>query len=53
MEDIENNIEVINEKAKIEILKKSIQDALVLLQKYEAEVEKRRLKSIQKLEPPK
>ena len=51
MSEIENNIEVVKEKAKIEILKKSIQDGLVLLHKYEAEVEKRqKLKSSQKLE---
>ena len=51
MSEIENNIEVVKEKAKIEILKKSIQDGLVLLQKYEAEVERRRkLESLQKTE---
>ena len=49
MSDIENNIEVVKQKAKIEILKKSIQDGLLLLQKYETEVEKRRkLKTTQK-----
>ena len=54
MSEIENNIEVLKEKAKIEILKKSIQDGLVLIQKYEAEVEKRRkIKTNQKLKPQK
>ena len=42
MSEIENNVLVVKEKAKIEILKKSIQDGLILVQKYEAEVEKRR-----------
>ena len=51
MSEIENNIKVVKEKAKIESLKKSIQDGLLLLQKYEAEVEKRqKLKSTQKSE---
>ena len=42
MSEIENNIGVVKEKAKIKMLKKSIQHKLVLLQKYEAEVKKRR-----------
>ena len=51
MSEIENNIEVVKEKAKIEFLKKSIQDGLVLLQKYEAEVQKRRkIKTTEKSE---
>ena len=41
MSEIETHIKVVNEKKKIESLKKSIQDGLELLQKYEAEVNKR------------
>ena len=41
MSDIENNIEVIKAKKEIESLKTSIQNGLELVQKYEAEVEKR------------
>ena len=35
MSELENNIEAVKEKSKIEILKKSIQDGLLLVQKYE------------------
>ena len=51
MSETENNIKVINEKAKIKILEKSIQHNLVLLQKYEAEVKKRqKIKTTQNYE---
>ena len=40
--EIENHIEVINAKNKIKILKKNIQEGLELVQKYEAEVQRRK-----------
>ena len=54
MNDIENNIEVLEEKKKIKVLKKCIQNGLELLQKYEAEVQRReKLKVNKKLEDKK
>ena len=48
MEKIENHIEVVNAKKEIEKLKENIQEGLELIQKYEAEVQKRHMLELEK-----